>query len=346
MAALGDAGLLGLHVPIRLGGQEQGLLALTVINEVLGQHCASSAMCFTMHCVGTAVIAAKATPYHEQRYLVPIAENRHITTLALSEAGTGAHFYLPQTALERDGDWLVARGRKDFVTNGGQADSYVVSTLASDPEAEAGDFSCLLVDRDSAGLEWLAPWQGMGMRGNSSRSMNLDGARLPAANLLGAEGDQIWYTFEIVAPYFLIGMAGVYLGLAQAALDIAIAHVKRRRYDHNGESLAEQASIQTRIADMALAVQKSRSLIYQAAYLGDVGDADATAQIMMAKADAATLAVELTNQAMTCCGGQGYRENGELSRLLRDARAGHVMSPTTDLLRLWAGRLLLDIPLF
>jgi isovaleryl-CoA dehydrogenase len=96
MAALAQAGLMGLHIPRRLGGQEQGLLALSVITEELGRACSSTAMCFGMHSIAAKVLAAKATAQQEDRFLRPIAEGRHITSLALSEPGTGAHFFLPR----------------------------------------------------------------------------------------------------------------------------------------------------------------------------------------------------------------------------------------------------------
>ncbi|WP_020407810.1 acyl-CoA dehydrogenase family protein [Hahella ganghwensis] len=345
MRGLADVGLLGLHAPKRLGGHEQGLLALAVIGETIAQSCTSSALCFAMHCVGTAVIAAKATTHHDEKYLKPIAENRHITTLALSERGTGAHFYLPQTQLTFQNNEYIVEGCKQFVTNGNFADSYVISTTASSQEAGEGDFSCLILDRNMKGISWLDPWQGLGMRGNASRAMRLDKVHVPSANLLGQEGDQIWYTFEVVAPYFLMAMAGTYVGVAQRALDIAIQHLKGRRYDHSGDSLADIQTMQYRIANMCTAVEKSRGLLYQAAYKGDIGDPLAIANIMMAKADAAELAVYITNEAMSCCGGIAYRENSELSRLLRDARASHVMSPTTDILKVWTGRLMLGLPI-
>jgi alkylation response protein AidB-like acyl-CoA dehydrogenase len=345
LRALADAGLLGLQVPRRLGGHGEGLLALAVITETIARACASSAMCYAMHCVGTAVIAAKATPYHEERYLRAIAAGRHITTLALSEAGTGAHFYLPQTELERDGRQFVVRGSKHFVTNGGQADSYVLSTRASSPDAAAGEFSCLVVDGDAPGMTWLDPWRGLGMRGNASRGLRLDGVRMPEENLLGAEGDQIWYVFEVVAPYFLIAMAATYLGIAQAALDVTLPHLTTRHHEHTAGSLAEVPVLQHKVAEMWMAVEKLRGLTYHAAKLGDLGHPGATAAIMAAKADAGDTSVWVTNEAMTCCGGIAYRENGVLGRLLRDARASHVMSPTTHLLKTWIGRAVLGQPL-
>lgn len=347
MAALAEAGLLGLQVPQRLGGHGEGLLALTMLTEAIGRACPSSALCFGMHCVGTAVIAAKATPHHEDAYLREIAAGRHITTLALSESGTGAHFYLPETGLTLSGDGahFLVQGTKQFVTNGSRADSYVVSTRASSPAAEAGDFSCLIVDGDTPHLDWLAPWDGFGMRGNSSRGLHLDDAPVPVENMLGNDGDEVWYVFEVVAPYFLMAMAGTYLGVAQSALDAAGEHLRNRRYAHSGASLRDAEVLQSRYASMWTAVEKTRTLIYEAARRGDNGDPQALPLILSCKADAGETAVLLANEAMTICGGAAYRENSRIAQMLRDARASHVMSPTTDLLKLWTGRSLLGLPL-
>ena len=345
MQALSEAGLLGLMVPDELGGHDQGLLGLSVITETIARGCPSSALCFGMHCVGTAVIAAKATGFQQDNYLREIAEGRHITTLALSEHGSGSHFYLPETTLEVEDDSFVINGTKQFVTNGGRADSYVVSTVASGEQSDAGDFSCVIVDRDSAGVSWLDAWMGFGMRGNSSRPMRLDNTRVRKENLLGEKGDQVWYVFEVVAPFFLMAMAGTYLGLAQAALDAAGEHLRARRYTHSGESLRDVEALQVRYAEMWTAVEKTRALLREAGRRGDAGDPDALPFILACKADAGETAVLLTNEAMTLCGGAAYRDNSRVAQMLRDARAAHVMSPTTDLLKLWTGRSLLGLPL-
>ena len=344
MRALADAGLMGLHVPARLEGHEQGLLPLAMIAETLAKACSSSALCYGMHCVATAVIAAKATTDQEEGYLRPIARGDHITTLSLAEAGSGAHLFLTETELRRDGDSYVINGTKQFVTSGGHADSYVVSTMASTP-TETGEFSCIIVDRTAPGTSWLAPWRGMGMRGNSSRGLQLRQARVPAGNLLGGEGDQIWYVFEVIAPYFLVAMAGTYLGIAQAALDATMQHLHERRYSFSSQSLAELGPLQERLAAMWTAVERSRLLIYRAAQLGDLGAPEALPAIFACKIEVAETAVRVTDDAMSLCGGMAYRENAALARLLRDARASHVMAPTSTMLRQWTGRALLGQPL-
>lgn len=341
--ALAEARLTALQVPARLGGHGQGLAGLAAIVETISRACPSTAMCFGMHCVATAVIAARSTPLHDEQFLAPIAAGKHLTTLALSETGTGSHFFIAETHLAREGDTFLVTGEKQFVTNGSHADSYVVSTRASSAAAE-GDFSCLVVEAGTPGIEWGDPWAGFGMRGNDSRRMRLN-ARVPATNLLGNEGDQVWYVFEVVAPYFLIAMAATYVGIAKAALASATQHLKERRHSHSAAPLASVPTLQHRIADLWIAVEKSRLLLQHAARLGDAGSPEALLAILAAKVDAGETGVMVTNEAMTLCGGIAYRENGLGARLLRDARASHVMSPTTELLKLWVGRVALGLPL-
>lgn len=346
MRALAEAGLMGLHVPEALGGHGQGLTGLVAISETIAQESPSTALCYAMHCVGTAVIAAKATDHQKEAYLEPIARGEHITTLALSEPGTGAHFYVPQTRITRAGDDYVLDGTKSFITNGGHADSYVVSTVGVDAGAAGGEgtFSCVLVDADS-GLHWLDEWRGLGMRSNSSRSARLDAIRIPARNLLGEEGDQLWYVFEVVAPYFLMAMAGTYAGVARAALQIAREHLGTRRHSHSGELLGAHPVLAHRLGDLWTEVERTRTLVNAAARRADDGDPEALTAVLACKAAAGDAAVQVANEAMTLAGGIGYRENSKLARMLRDARAAHVMAPTTDVLKTWVGRALLNLPL-
>jgi isovaleryl-CoA dehydrogenase len=344
MRALAEAGLMGLHVPEDLGGHGLGMAGLVAISEVLAQESPSTALCFAMHCVGTAAIAAKATDYQKQAYLEPIARGQHITSLAVSEPGTGVHFYIPQTRLTRSGDEFVLHGTKSFVTNGAHADSYVVSTAAEEAGAE-GTFSCVVVDGETAGLEWEAEWRGLGMRSNSSRTVRLEGVRVPARNLLGEEGDQLWYVFEVIAPYFLMAMAGTYAGVARASFEIAREHLGSRRHKHSGELLGANPVLAHRLGELWTEMEGTRQLVRSAAERADGRDPGALVSVLACKAAAGDAAVQIANEAMTLVGGIGYRENSKLARMLRDARASHVMAPTTDVLKTWIGRALLNLPL-
>ncbi|MGB0652721.1 MAG: acyl-CoA dehydrogenase family protein [Thermoplasmatota archaeon] len=343
--AVQQRGLAGLVVPRELGGHGLGLDAVAKVCEVFGRESASFGLCFGMHCVGTAVIAAKATPQQQQDYLVPIAKGEHITTLALSEPGTGSHFYFPQSTMKETIDGYLLNGAKSFVTNGGHADSYVVSALTEVDRPEPGLFSCALVRADAPGLIWGEPYEGMGMRGNAARSAALEDLQLPPEALLGGVGDQIWYVFNVVAPFFLMAMAGTYLGVANRALDETIDHLQGREYHHDGSRLGDVETLQHHLGTMWAQVDRTRALISRAANAGDEGDPDALPALCAAKAEVADCAVDVVNQAMTLMGGRTYRDGHLLGRLLRDARAAHVMAPTTDQLRIWTGRALLQVPL-
>ena len=336
---------MGLHIPRRLGGEEQGLLALSVIAEELGRGCSSTAMCFSMHSVAAKVLAAKATPEQEDRFLRPIAEGRHITSLALSEPGTGVHFFLPRATFKSAPNGYELNGEKSFVTSGGHADSYVFSAVEEGSELDPGSFTCLAVENDTVGLEWRDAWRGYGMRGNSSRAAVMNSVFVPKGNLLGSQGDQVWYVFEVVAPYFLVAMAGVYLGIARAALEAALDHLKSRRHEHTGASLSEVPMLWGEVAEAWTDVQSTRQLIRHAARLFDTGAPEAPLSLFAAKARVAKTANRVTETAMILMGGRAYADNSTIARLHRDARAANVMSPTTHLLETWLGRSLLGLPL-
>lgn len=345
LRALQAAGLGGLTATRSLGGAGLGLRGIAAVCEALGRVCGSTALCFGMHAVATAVIAARPTERQRKEFLDAIVAGEHLTTLALSEPGTGAQFWLPQARMTRTATGLRIDGEKSFVTNGSLADSYVMSTVAADPDAPVGEFSCLLVPADAPGLTWQGSWSGIGMRGNSSRGARLDGVEVGPDHLLGAEGDQIWYIFEVVAPFFLMAMAGTYLGIAQASLEEATAHLARRAHAHTGRRLSSEPVLQHRLGVLWAQVERTRRLVHWAAEEADTGGPAALPGLTSAKAEVAQCAVEVTNEAMTLVGGVGYRDRSPLERHLRDARAADVMSPTTDILRTWTGRAALGLPL-
>lgn len=345
MRALGDAGLMGLVVPRSAGGLGLGYAALVAVCEELGRENPSASLAFGMHCVGTACITARATTYQVERYLRPIARGEHVTTLALSERESGAHFYLPRLALERDGSTLVLDGEKSFVTNAGHANSFVVSTAALDPSEDPGRFNLLIADADAPGVSVGDAWHGFGMRGNSARSIRFSRARVPAEGMLGEEGAQTWYAFEVVAPYFLTAMAGTYLGVASRAVDEAASHMRGRGIRPLGRTLADQPTLQRDLAHAWTRVEAARRFLYHAAALADAQDPGAVLALMGAKAMLDDVSVSVTNAAMTLGGGIAYHENSLLGMLLRDARASGVMSPTEGILLGWIGRSLLDLPM-
>ncbi|HEY0826788.1 MAG TPA: acyl-CoA dehydrogenase family protein [Bacilli bacterium] len=339
---LGEAGLLGLLVSKEHGGLGGTLEDLTAVTELIAQACGSTAMCYLMHCCGTAVIASKATADQQERYLRPIAEGQKIGTLAFSETGTGAHFYMPEIKAKKEDNHYVLNGRKCFVTNGDKADFLVVLTNASTPGLGLDMF---IVDRDAKGLTFEGTWEGIGLSGNNSIAMELNHAHIRADQLVGAEGDGLGLIFQVVAPTFILGVAGVNNGLAKGAYTAALEHAKTRKHA-DGRALAEIQAIQFYLSEMYGLVEAS-SLFTRSAAAGAVqGQEGAILNVMQSKILASESVNKVTNLAMQVCGGQGYLRSMPVERYLRDARAGSVMGPTTEVLKEWVGKSVAGLPLF
>ena len=342
LAALGHAGLLGLMVPKAQGGMGGDLRSLAVACQEVGRGCASTAMCFLMHQCGAFLIAAGAAGDQAGRFLPPIARGEAIATLAFSERGTGAHFYNPEIRARRNGQGFVLEGRKSFVTSGGHADLYPVLVQTS----SAQGLDILVVPRESRGLSFEGEWDGIGMAGNSSVTMVLRDVHVPASHLLGKEAAGAGLVFNVVAPSFLVGLSGVNLGIAQAALDAAVEHARTRTYPPDNRPLASLQAIQFYLAEMSGAIDGARHLLYEAASAADSAQATALLLVMEAKVAATETAIRVTNLAMQVCGGQGYTRRLPVERHLRDARAGAVMAPTNEVLKEWIGKSLVGLPLF
>ncbi len=339
--ALASAGLLGILVPRDYGGLGGSLTEFALVAEELGRGCASTAMCFLMHGCGCALIASRATPEQGDRWLRPGATGEAIATLAFSERGTGAHFYQPEIKAERRDGAFVVSGRKTFVTSGGHAHIYPVLTNGSGDDG----LDVLVVTGDMPGISFQGAWEGIGMAGNSSVAMALDNVAVPQPNLLGAEGEGQSLVFDVVAPTFLIGLAAVNVGIAQAALDTTADHARSRKYP-DGQTLAEVPAVQTYLADMGIATQGARQLLKEAARAADAGEEAALALVMQAKVKATESAQDVTAKAMQVGGGLAYSRRLPLERHWRDARAGSVMAPTNDVLKDWLGKIHTGLPLF
>lgn len=340
--AFSKSGLLGLLVPKEFGGLGGTLEDLVAVNEMIATSCGATAMCFLMHNCGTAVIVAKANADHQDRYLRPIAAGEKIGTLAFSETGTGAHFYSPEIKAQAEDNGFILSGRKGFVTNGEQADFVIVLTNASKPEL---GLDMLIVDTDSPGVRFEGEWDGMGLCGNNSIAMVLDQVIAPASQLVGGEGDGLGLIFQVVAPTFILGVASVNNGLSRGAYILALEHAKSRIYS-DGRALADIQAIQFYLSDMFGLVESSSLFTRDAASGAVQGREGVILNVMQSKVTAAESVVKVTNLAMQVCGGQGYSRTMPVERYLRDARAGSVMGPTTEVLKEWVGKSVAGISLF
>jgi alkylation response protein AidB-like acyl-CoA dehydrogenase len=334
--ALAEQGALGLMVPETAGGAGGGLTELVQACEAIGTACASSGMVFLMHSVTAATVAAGGGE-RADGYLEQMANGEVLGSLAFSERGTGAHFYAPELAAERENGGVRIAGRKSFVTSGGEAQLYLVLVQSGDGEG----LDCYAVTPDD-GITFDGTWDGLGMAGNSSVAAEFD-TQVDDAARIGEAGGGAGLVFGAVAPVFLAGLAAVNVGIAAAAQQAAIEHAAGRTYP-GGDTLAEIQSVQHALAALDMTTRAARLVVRDAAALADAGDAAALVALMEAKVIATEAAQQVTQGALEVCGGQGYTRSLPLERHLRDARAGAVMAPTNGVLKTWIGKALAGLP--
>jgi len=337
--ALADCGAFGLVIPAAGGGSAGGLSALAQACEAIGSACASTGMVFLMHSVTAATIAAGGGE-RADAYLRGMAEGRIFSTCGFSEPGSGAHFYAPELRAERSNGGLSVSGRKSFVTSAGHADLYLVLVQRD----EGDELDLYVLEKGQEGLSFDGTWLGLGMAGNSSVAMVLDGVKLDEAARIGGPMAGRELFFSVVAPTFLVGLSAVYVGIAGVAAKVATEHARNRRYP-DGSSLADIQFIQHAIADMDLRVRQALLLVAEAARLGDAGDEGALVAMFEAKIAATEAATDVSARALELCGGQGYTPALPIERYLRDAGAGAVMAPTNAVLRNWIGKALAGLPI-
>ena len=346
--SLGDSGLLGLMLPINVGGSALGPRTFAAVVATLAEVDASVAMVYLMHILGTATISA-ARPGAAQAVtaiLEEIGEGRHLSTLAFSEAGSRSHFWAPVSRARRNSHNVHISSKKSWVTSAGHAQSYVVSSLA--PEGTGPTDSTLyLLLAQTRGLSVAGPWDGLGLRANASAPITLEDCQVPSDFQLTDDGAGFQAMLNVVLPLFNLGSAAVALGLCRAAVTGTASHLKNAKFEHLGQSLGE--SLPTLRAQLATMQIDTDGL---AARIDDVIDhlekprETTMLRVLESKAAAGDAAISVTSAAMRICGGAAFSKHLSIERLFRDAHAGAVMAPTGDVLREFIGKSLLGIPLF
>ena len=361
--ALGEAGLMALTVSEEKGGPGGTVKSLALVIEELAQGCASTAMCYTMHMSGLLVIASLVEGRQIETFLQPVIDGECLNSFAMSEPGSGNRLWHMDSYAQRDGDDYIIDSFKSFATSTGQADFYLVPVRAN-ADAGPNDLSLFMIDGKDPNIKPVGQWDGLGIRGNSSTPVHFDKCRVPAFNRLGSETCGFSTIFAYSLPVYQVGLSSLYLGIAQAAYDVAIAHVKKRIHSDTGVALSNMETVQRYIAEMKLRLDQTRHLIYRVAQLSDnalalfdeLAKADLLDQVLRAnpndpffielaevKISACEMAIAVTNKAFQLCGGTAYRRGHPIERHFRDARAGSVMAPADDTLKLIMGRQILGI---
>jgi alkylation response protein AidB-like acyl-CoA dehydrogenase len=238
---------------------------------------------------------------------------------------------------------VVLVAAKSWVTSAGEADSYVWTSRPSDGSDGA---SLWLVPADADGLTVAAPFDGFGLRGNASSPIDARGVRLPATARLGADGAGLDIALGVVLPVFQVLNASCSLGLMDAGIAKAVAHVTSARLEHLGQTLADQPVTRQHLADMRNRADAADALVQDAIAALATGRPDAPLRMLQSKAVAGETALAVLDVAMRVGGGAAFRKDVGIERHFRDARASAVMAPTVDALREFTGRAMCGMPLF
>lgn len=337
--ALGQAGLLGLVSAGEVGGLGEAHRAASVAVERIASACASTAMVVCMHYTATAIIEAHGPKAVREA----IARGEHLTTLAFSEAGSRSHFWAPISTAESVDSGVRIDAQKSWVTSAGQADSYVWSSRAM---AADGQVSVWLMPADAGGLRIPQPFNGLGLRGNSSSPVTAEGVIVPPDALLGSDGGGFDIMMSIALPYFQLINAGFCVGTMNAATDKTAQHVTSTKLEHLAQSLSDLPTIRAYLSRMRIKTDMARALLLDSLDALEQGREDAMLRVLEVKAAAGETATEVTDLAMRVCGGAAFRKEVGVERHFRDARASTVMAPTTDALYDFIGRALCGMPLF
>lgn len=354
--AMAQLGLLGLLVPKELGGLGESHTCAAMVVETIARYgCPSTAMCYTMHLGAT---AAALLRHHDNARLTDILRRLDkdvlIGTLSYSDPETGSHFWYPiSSKAERHGDgWKVFK-KASWTTSGGFADWYIVQTTSPDFAGDYSDLSCFLIPADAVKSD-PSSWDGLGLRGNQSGPIEVNGVVLPKDALVGPTGDGARSNDEAVDPFFLLCSSSCWNGIALGVIDIAKRHTTRKTHNDVGMRVADYPTIQDYVGEAIMDTNASRAFVFQMAKaLDDVTngcdwsvhtDLDALPRATLlhwmwqVKFMAAKNVAHVTDKMLHACGGTGFRPALQIERYLRDGKAGWVMGPTNEVLRQFVGK--------
>lgn len=335
---LGEQGLLGMTVPARWGGSDLGYLAHIVAMEEISRASAAVGLSYGAHsnlCVNQ--IRLNGTDAQRDRYLPALVSGEHIGALAMSEPGAGSDVMSMQLRAERSDDFFVLNGRKMWITNGPDADVYVIYARTQ-PGGGSKSLTAFIVERDSPGFSRSPKLDKLGMRGSNTCELVFDDVRVPLGNVLG-EVDRGTRVLMSGLDFERAVLAGGSLGIMAAALDLVLPYVRERR--QFGAPIGSFQLMQAKVADMYTDFAAARSLVYAVGRACDAGKVrrhDAAAAILFAAEKATKMALE----AIQCLGGNGYINDYPAGRLLRDAKLYEIGAGTQEIRRMLIGRELIE----
>ncbi len=332
-----DHDLFGLPFDEAHGGTGTGALMLCVAIEEVARACASSALLLAVQDLGSLPIRLAGSEELKARVLPRLASGEWLAAFALSEPDAGSDPRAMRTRARREGDEWVIDGAKNWITNAGVADVYVVFAITDRDAPGSRGMSAFVVEADRPGLEVGRLEHKMGMRGSPTGAPVLDGVRVPAANLIGQAGEGFKIAMRTLDRSRL-GIAAQALGLAQGATDYAVAYARERIAF--GQPLIDLQGIQFKLADMETRCAAARELLYRAAAKAERGERDLGKYSAMAKLFCSDVAMEVTVDAVQVLGGYGYVTEYPVERMMRDAKLTQIYEGTNEIQRVVVARAL------
>jgi alkylation response protein AidB-like acyl-CoA dehydrogenase len=332
--------ILALPFPEANGGLGADLLTICLAVEQLSRACATTGLILAVHELASLPLLMAGADEQKSRWFPKLASGENLIAFAMTEAEAGSDVGAIRTRAVRDGDDYVITGSKRFISHGSVADLITVFAVTDpDPKASRHErLSCFIVEVPTPGFEVTRLEHKMGLRGSPTAELAFDGVRVPAANLVGKEGDGFGLamrTFERSRP----GIAAQAVGIAQGALEVATAYARDRR--QFGQRIGDLQMIAAMLADMDAATESARQLLYKACVEIDAGSPAAGRWSAMCKLVAGDAAMRVTTDAVQVLGGYGYIDEFPVERMMRDAKITQLYEGTQQIQRLVVARALL-----
>ncbi len=327
---MGELGLMGIPVPEEYGGSGLDFVSYIVAIHEISKVSATLGVILSVHTsVGTNPILYFGTEEQKRKYIPKLASGRYLGAFCLTEPNAGSDAASLKTRAERKENYYVLNGSKVFITNGGEADTYIVFASTNPAEGRKG-ISAFIVEKGTPGFIIGKDEHKMGLYGSRTTQISLEDCLVPAENLLGSEGEGFNIAMANLAAG-RIGIAAQSLGIAEAALEEAVSYAKTRI--QFGKPIAAQQGIAFKLADMATNVEASKLLTYQAAYLRS-RNISCSKEASMAKLFASSTAMNVATEAVQVLGGYGYTKDYAVERYFRDAKVCEIYEGTSEIQRI------------
>lgn len=327
---MGELGLMGIPVPEKYGGAEMDFTSYIIAIHELSRVSATVGVILSVHTsVCTNPILYFGTEAQKQKYVPKLAAGEYLGAFCLTEANAGSDASSLKSRAVKNGDHYLLNGSKMFITNGGEADVYIVFASTNQKLGSKG-ISAFIVEKNTPGFVIGKDEKKMGLHGSKTVQLTFEDMKVPAENLLGTEGEG----FKIAMANLDVGRIGIAaqsLGIAEASLEAATSYAKER---HQFEKpIAAQQGVAFKLADMATRVEASRLLVYRAANLRNKG-LKCGKEASMAKLFASSTAVDVSIEAVQIFGGYGYTEDYPVERYFRDAKITEIYEGTSEIQRI------------